>query len=108
MSQSNTLPRQGQHLLQIGVGLLLYSSLDGFVIPYLGSPRIGLSVHTLSGLQAVLFLALGIVWPRLVLGTAAARTAFWLLWHFVAKSPSECRRRLASQPWVDEEEHDLP
>jgi hydroxylaminobenzene mutase len=79
MSQSNTLPRQGQRLLQIGVGLLLYSSLDGFVIPYLGSPRIGLSVHTLSGLQAVLFLALGIVWPRLVLGTAAARTAFWLL-----------------------------
>ncbi len=47
------LPRQGQRLLQIGVALLLYSSLDGFVIPYL--------------------------WPRLVLGAAAARAAFWLL-----------------------------
>jgi putative ABC transport system permease protein len=35
-------------LLQIGMALLVYSSLDGFVIPYLGSPRIGLSVHTLS------------------------------------------------------------
>src|SRR5206468_12679379 len=73
------LPRQGQRLLQIGVALLLYSSLDGFVIPYLGSQRIGLSVHTLSALQSVLFLALGLVWPRLVLGTAAARAAFWLL-----------------------------
>jgi hypothetical protein len=66
VTSSNILARQGQRLLQIGVALLLYSSLDGFVLPYLRSQRIGLSVHTLSALQGVLFLALGVVWPKLV------------------------------------------
>ena len=32
----NTLSRQGQRLLQIGVGLLLFASFEGFVIPYFG------------------------------------------------------------------------
>jgi hydroxylaminobenzene mutase len=79
MNSLNPLSRQGHRLLQIGVALILYSSFEGFVIPYLGSQRIGLSVHTLSALQGVLLLAVGIVWPRLVLGAVAARAAFWLL-----------------------------
>jgi hydroxylaminobenzene mutase len=79
MDTSLILSRQGQRLLQIGVALLLYSSIDGFAIPYFGSQRIGLSVHTLSALQAVLLLALGLLWGRLKLGTMAARIAFWLL-----------------------------
>ena len=61
----------------------LITSLEGFVIPHLGSPRIGLSVHTLSGLQAVLLLALGLAWPTLVLSAACARIA----------SASACARR---------------
>jgi len=73
MNSLNLLSRQGHRLLQIGVALILYSSFEGFVIPYLGSQRIGLSVHTLSALQGVLLLAVGLVWPRLVLGAVAAR-----------------------------------
>ncbi|HKO17027.1 MAG TPA: hypothetical protein VJU87_12370 [Gemmatimonadaceae bacterium] len=69
--------RQGQRLLQIGILLLFYASLDGFVIPYLGSQRIGLSVHTLSTFQAILLLAQGLFWPRLRLGDGALRVAFW-------------------------------
>ena len=74
-----TLARQGQRLLQIGVGLLLFASFEGFVIPYFAAPRLGLSAHTLSALQSVLLLALGLVWTKLKLGDVASRTAFWLL-----------------------------
>jgi hydroxylaminobenzene mutase len=76
MSPSAFAARQGQRLLQLGVLLLLYSSLDGFAIPYLGSQRIGLSVHTLSALQAILLLALGLVWFRLKLSATSSRIAF--------------------------------
>lgn len=73
------LVRQGHRLLQLGIVLILYSSLDGFVIPYLGSQRIGLSVHTLSAFQGVFLLALGLLWPRLKLAAASSRIAFWCL-----------------------------
>lgn len=47
------------------------------VIPRLPTPRLGLSVHSLSALQGVMFLNLGLVWPRLRLGTTASRIAYW-------------------------------
>src|SRR5262245_31455419 len=75
----NTLARQSQRLLQIGAGLLLFASFEGFVIPYFAAPRLGLSAHTLSGLQSVLLVALGLAWTRLNLGDVASRVAFWLL-----------------------------
>jgi len=79
MDSSNTVSRQGRRLLQIGVALILFSAFEGFAIPYLAAPRVGLSAHTLSALQGVLMLALGLVWPRLSLGTTPSRLAFWLL-----------------------------
>jgi hydroxylaminobenzene mutase len=81
MDISSVLERQRQRLLQIGIGLLVYSSLDGFAIPYLGSPRIGLSVHTLSADQGVLLLTQGFLWTRLKLGVTASWVAFWCLLH---------------------------
>jgi (hydroxyamino)benzene mutase len=81
MDISRVLARQAHWLLLIGMALLVYSSLDGFVIPYLGSPRIGLSVHTLSAYQGVLLLAQGFLWTRLRLGVTASRLAFWCLLH---------------------------
>jgi len=75
----NTLERQSRRLLQIGVGLLLFASFEGFVIPYFAAPRLGLSAHTLSALQSVLLLALGLAWTRLNLGDVPSRVAFWLL-----------------------------
>ncbi len=79
MDTSTVLSRQGQRLLQAGIALFLFTSLEGFAIPYLAAPRLGLSVHTLGALQGVLMLALGLVWPRLNLGATASRIAFWLL-----------------------------
>ena len=79
MSASNLLSRQGHRLLQIGVALFLFSSLEGFVIPFFPVPRLGLSIHTLSALQGVILLALGLLWPRLNLGATASRIACWFL-----------------------------
>ena len=79
MNTSTLLQHQGQRLLQLGMALFLYSSLDGFAIPLLASPRIGLSVHTLSALQAVMLLAIGLTWPKLRLSPRAAKVAFWCL-----------------------------
>ncbi len=79
MNTTTAVSRQGHRLLQIGVALFLFTSLEAFAIPYVAAPRLGLSVHTLSALQGVLLLGLGLVWPRLNLGATASRTAFWLL-----------------------------
>lgn len=71
------LSRQGHRMLQIGVALFVFSALEGFAIPSLPVPRLGLSVHTLSALQGVMLLGLGLLWPRLNLGAATSRIAFW-------------------------------
>ena len=76
---NSSLRQQGQRLLQMGIVFILYSSLEGFVIPHFGSPRVGLSTHTLGALQGVLLLALGLVWPKLSLRAIASRVAFWCL-----------------------------
>src|SRR5262249_55517673 len=75
----NMRARQGQRLLQIAVGLLLFASFEGFGISSFAAPRLGLSAHTLSALQSVLLLALGLTWTKLKLGDVASRIAFWLL-----------------------------
>ena len=79
MNSTELLSRQGHRLLQIGISLFLFASFQGFLIPYLAAPRLGLSAHSLSGLQGVLLLVSGLVWPRLKLGLSTSRIAFWLL-----------------------------
>ena len=73
------LSRQGHRLLQLGVALFLVSSFEGFVIPGFAAPRLGLSAHSLMALLGVLFIAMGLLWPKLHLIIAASRLAFWLL-----------------------------
>ena len=79
MNSSEMLSRQGRYLLQLGVALFLFTSFEGFVIPALAAPNLGRSVHTLSAFTGVLFLAMGLMWPMLKLGTTASRVAFWFL-----------------------------
>jgi (hydroxyamino)benzene mutase len=55
----------------------VFSGLESCTIPRLRAPHLGRSVHTLSGLQGVITLALGLMWPKLKLGAAASRIAFW-------------------------------
>jgi hypothetical protein len=77
MTFSNTLERQGHRMLQLGVALVALSSLEGLVVPALPLPRLALSVHTLGFFQSLLFLALGLVWPRLRLSHTSAVVAWW-------------------------------
>jgi (hydroxyamino)benzene mutase len=73
------LSRQGHRLLQIGVSLFLLTSFEGFAIPSFAAPRLGLSAHSLMALQAVLFIVMGSLWPKLRLGVGTSRLAVWLL-----------------------------
>jgi hydroxylaminobenzene mutase len=70
--------RQGLVLMQLGVATLLFTSLQGFTIPYVVAPHLGLGAHKLGGLQSALLITLGLAWPRLNLSGATLRTAFWL------------------------------
>jgi (hydroxyamino)benzene mutase len=79
MNAPHLLSRQGHRLLQIGVALFLFTCFEGFAVPYFRAPVVGRSVHTLSALFALILLAFGLIWPRLRLGAAASRTAFWFL-----------------------------
>jgi hydroxylaminobenzene mutase len=76
---SGILSRQGHRLLQVGVAFFLFTSFEGFAIPYVASPLAGRSTHSLSALFGVMLLTLGLSWPRLRLGAAASSIAFWLL-----------------------------
>jgi (hydroxyamino)benzene mutase len=67
---------QGHRLIQIGVALFLLTSFQGLTVPYFAVPNLGRSVHTLTGFTGVMFLALGLVWPRLKLTAVASQVAF--------------------------------
>src|SRR5262245_55381586 len=77
MYSPHILAKQGHRLLQIGVALFLFTSFEGFAIPFFASPVVGRSVHTLSALFGLILLAFGLLWPRLRLGVAPSRIAFW-------------------------------
>jgi hydroxylaminobenzene mutase len=79
MTPAETLARQGRRLIQAGVLLFLFTSFEGFVVPFFPIPNLGRSVHTLSGFTGVLFVAVGLAWPMLNLEILAARVAFWFL-----------------------------
>ena len=73
------LLRQGHRLLQVGVALFLLTSFEGFGVPAFAAPRLGLSAHSLMALLGVLLIAMGLLWPKLNLGSSASWLAFWLL-----------------------------
>jgi hydroxylaminobenzene mutase len=77
MNSSYVLSQQGHRMLQLGIGHFVFSAVEGFAIPALRAPALGLSVHRLSALQGVMMLTLGLFWPRLRLGATASRIAYW-------------------------------
>jgi hydroxylaminobenzene mutase len=66
-------------LLQLGVGLFLFASLQGLVIQNFAVPALGRSVHLVSIDTGLLLVALGVLWPRLRLSVVVLRLAYWLL-----------------------------
>jgi hydroxylaminobenzene mutase len=76
---SRAIAAQGHRLMQIGVALFLFTSVQGFAVPHFAVPALGRSVHTLSGFAGVMLVAIGLMWPMLHLGVTASRVAFWFL-----------------------------
>ena len=76
---SSTLSRQGHRLVQLGVALFLFVTLQGLVIQNFAVPSLGRSAHTVSLSSGLVLLGIGLVWPRLALGGTATRVAFWFL-----------------------------
>ena len=79
MHSTDILSRQGHWLIQVGVALFLFTSFEGFAIPFFASPLLGRSTHSLSALFGVMLLSLGLSWPRLRVGAATSWIAFWCL-----------------------------
>jgi (hydroxyamino)benzene mutase len=78
-NSSVLLSRQGHRLVQLGVALFLFVTLQGLVIQNFAAPSLGRSAHTLSLSSGLVLLGIGLVWPRLTLGVTATRVAFWFL-----------------------------
>ncbi len=76
---SAILLSQGHRLVQLGVALFLFVTLQGLVIQNFAIPSLGRSAHTLSLSSGLVLLGIGLVWPRLTLGVTATRVAFWFL-----------------------------
>ena len=83
MDVPTLLASHGHYLLQAGVFLLFLTCVEGFFIPKLAAPRLGLSTHTTGALLGVMLIALGLTWPKLNFGDAWpqlwAHGAFWCL-----------------------------
>jgi hydroxylaminobenzene mutase len=74
------MPAPASILCFSGMLLFLLSLLNGFAIPRLRSPRLGLAAHV-TGLQCGTFLiATGLLWPRLSLGPAWSAALAHGLW----------------------------
>jgi len=78
-NSSISLSRQGHRLVQTGVALFLFVTLQGLVIQNFAVPTLGRSAHTLALSSGLVLLGIGLVWPRLMLGATATRIAFWFL-----------------------------
>jgi hydroxylaminobenzene mutase len=73
-----TVTEPDRRLLQLGLVLLLLGLIIGLVIPTLAVPRLGVAAHVDAVIGALFLLVFGLIWPRLRLGTASSRLAFWL------------------------------
>jgi hydroxylaminobenzene mutase len=71
--------RTGHRLIQLGVLLFLLGLLVGFVIPLLANPRAGLTSHLEGVMNGMFLILLGLIWPRLELGSKMLTATFWLV-----------------------------
>jgi len=78
-NSSVAVSRQGHRLVQLGVALFLFVTLQGLVIQNFAVPSLGRSAHTVALSSGLVLLGIGPVWPRLTLGATTTRIAFWFL-----------------------------
>lgn len=68
-----------RQLVRLGVLLILLGLVTGLLVSDLANPRMALASHIEGVLSGMLLVVMGLVWPRLNLGTGMLRAACWLL-----------------------------
>ena len=66
-------------LLQLGILLFLLGLLTGLAVSQTANPRMALASHIEAVMNGTFLIALGLVWPRLVLSPRQLAIAFWLV-----------------------------
>ena len=69
---------QGRKLMWFGMLLFLLGLLTGFLPGIATNPRMALSSHLEGVMNGMLLVILGLVWPRLKLGSRLARSGYGL------------------------------
>ncbi len=69
---------QGHRLLQAGITLFLLGLVTGLFSGMLANPRMGLTSHLEGVMNGPFLVILGLMWPRLRLGSRALTAAFWM------------------------------
>ena len=74
-----TQDRQSHRLLQLGIGLFLLGLLTGLAVSSTANPRMALASHIEAVMNGTFLIAIGLLWPKLVLSARQLTVAFWLL-----------------------------
>lgn len=69
---------QSHWLLVSGMLIFILGLINGVVIPRFKNKRMGLSSHLVGVQHGLVFLAFGLMWPRLELAGWLMTSAFWL------------------------------
>ena len=70
---------QAQRLLQFGVALFLLGLVTGLAVSQTANPRMALASHIEAVMNGTFLIALGLLWPKLVLPPRQLAAAFWLV-----------------------------
>ena len=70
---------QAHRLLQFGIGLFLLGLLTGLAVSQTANPRMALASHIEAVMNGTFLIALGLLWPKLILSSRLLTVAFWLV-----------------------------
>ncbi|CCH77874.1 Hydroxylaminobenzene mutase [Nostocoides japonicum T1-X7] len=67
-----------QHLLELGILLVILGLVTGLLVPRFTNPRMGVASHLQGMTNGPLLMVLGLTWPRLHLSHGWLVVTFWL------------------------------
>ncbi len=78
MAHETTAGAASQRFIRLGMLLFLLGLLTGFAIPFMASPRMGVSSHLEGVMNGTFLIVLGLIWNRVALPAWAEKSAGWL------------------------------
>jgi (hydroxyamino)benzene mutase len=70
---------QSHRLLQFGILLFLLGLVTGLAVSQTANPRMALASHIEAVMNGTFLIALGLLWPKLILSARQLAIAFWLV-----------------------------